>query len=222
MTQSGSAADKWIACDLVLANGHELCLSDYGILDDSKVHRVEVVAELDTGCRHLGLPTAVVAALNLQLIDDNIKISSVLDGENRSVAIFGPVAILFQGQRKLVDAYELKFASNVLLGLEPAQRLKIDVDWKNSLVYLPATGYPHSAFTIAPEDLLCLFGTQSETIIDLQKKHKVSIEISNRRKVDKIVVTICTGTDRKNIRQAVEAIGRLCPSLSPAPEEERH
>jgi hypothetical protein len=65
-----------------------------------------------------------------------------------------------------------------------------------------------------------LFGSSSQTIIGLQSQHNVSIEITNRKKVDKIMVIICTEKFPENITEAATAIKAICPSLMPAPEEE--
>lgn len=65
MAQSGSVADKWIACDLVLADHDELSMAAYRIFDRSQIHRIEFVAELDTDCCHLGLSTYHVKALKM-------------------------------------------------------------------------------------------------------------------------------------------------------------
>jgi hypothetical protein len=88
-------------------------------------------------------------------------------------------------------------------------------------VILPSTNYIHNAFTIGPEDLSTLFGSNSKTIIGLQNEYCVSIEISNRKKVDKIVVLICTGKDHDSVAKAAAAVKKICPTLTPAPEEER-
>jgi hypothetical protein len=150
-----------------------------------------------------------------------IEIESPLDGKKTTVAVFGPVIVDFCGKRILVPVHELKHTPRVLLSLEPAQRLKIDVDWIHSKVILPSTAYTHKAYLIAPQDLFNLFGSDCHTIEALQRQHKVSIEINNRRKVSKIVVIICTKENYNNITDAQAAIQAICPSLTPAPEEER-
>ena len=221
MASSGSAATRWISCDIELINAVEWWSAQNGSIEDSVVHRLEVVAELDTGSRQLGLQREQIQALNLKPLKDPVVLQSVLDKKKHSVTLYGPVSILFQGQMTTVEAYELKFAPWPLLGLEAAKRMKIEIDWKNMTIFLPTTGYTHNAFTIAPEDLPSLFGKDSVTIIAQQKKYKVSIEINNRRKVDKIVVIICTDQSRDNITQAAVSIKEICPSLMPAPEEER-
>jgi hypothetical protein len=105
--------------------------------------------------------------------------------------------------------------------LKPAQRLNIDVDWIHSKVILLRTAYNHKANLIAPRDLFNLFGPDDHTIEALQPQHEVSIEINNWRKVSKIVVIICTKENYNNTADAQATIQAICPSLTPAPEEER-
>ncbi|UJR24028.1 hypothetical protein I4U23_026993 [Adineta vaga] len=146
---------------------------------------------------------------------------SPLDGKKTNVSVFGPVIIDFCGKRTTIPAYELKYTPRVLLGLEPAQRLKADIDWIHSKVILPSTAYLHRAYFIAPQDLFNLFGPDGHTIEALQQQHKVSIEINNRRNVSKIVVIICTKENINNITQAQSTIQAICPSLISAPGDEQ-
>jgi hypothetical protein len=88
-------------------------------------------------------------------------------------------------------------------------------------VIVPSTAYTHKAYLTAPQDLFNLFGSDGHTIEALQQQHKVSIEINNRKKVSKIVVTIFTKENYNNITDAQTAIQAICPSLTSAPEEER-
>lgn len=214
MSKMGSAATHWISCDIVLINAGQLWESQNGLIPESDVCRSEVVAELDTGSSELGLPPEYIQKLKLVTLGPPIEIESPLDGKKTKVAVFGPVIIDFCGKRVAVPVHELKYTSRVLLGLEPAQRLKIDIDWIHSKIILPSTAYTHKAYFIAPQDLFNLFGPDGDMIEALQRKHKVSIEINNRRKVSKIVVIICTKENHNNITNAQAAIQIICPSLT--------
>ena len=221
MSKTGSAATHWISCDIVLMNADQLWKSQSGMMPESDVCRYETVAELDTGSSQLYLPPECIQKLKLVTLGSPVEIESPLDGKATNVAVFGPVTIDFGGKRIAVLAHELKHTPRVLLGLEAAQRMKIAVDWIHSKVILPSTAYTYKAYTIAPQDLFNLFGSDGHAIEALQRQHKISIEINNRRKVSKIVVIICTKEDYDNITDAEAAIQTICPSLTRAPEEER-
>jgi hypothetical protein len=221
MSKAGSAATHWISCEIVLLNADHVWKSKNGMMPETDVCRFETVAELDTGSSELGLPSEFIQKLKLVTLESPTEIESAIDGKKTMVAVFGPVIIDFCGKQVAVKAHELKHTPRVLLGLEPAQRLKIDVDWMHSKVILPSTAYNHKAYIIAPQDLFNLFGPDGHKIEALQRQHKVSIEINNRRKVSKIVVIICTKENYNNITDAQAAIQVICPSLTPAPEEER-
>jgi predicted aspartyl protease len=221
MARTGSAATDWITCDIVLLNADQLWKSQNGMMNESDVCRLETTAELDTGSSELGLPPYHIQKLELVTLGSPIEIESALDGKKTKVTVFGPVTIDFCGKQISVPVYELKHTPRALLGLEPGQRLKIDIDWIHSKVILPSTTYPHKAYFIAPRDLLNLFGLDGHTIEALQEQHKVSIEINNRKKVSKVVMIICTKENINNVREAEATIQAICPSLTPAPEEER-
>ncbi|CAF2136223.1 unnamed protein product [Rotaria magnacalcarata] len=222
MSTVGSAATHWISCDIVLINADQLWKSQNGMMPESDVCRLETVAELDTGSSELGLPPEYIQKLKLVTIGSPIEIESPLDGKKMEVTVFGPVIIDFCGKQIAVPVHELKHTPRVLLGLKPAQRLKIDVDWIHSKVILPSTAYTHKAYIIAPHDLFNLFGPDGHMIEALQRQHKVSIEINNRRKVSKVVVIICTKENYNNITDAQAAIQVICPSLSPALKKNDH
>ena len=78
--------------------------------------------------------------------------------------------------------------------------------WIHSKFILPSTAYLHSAYFISPQDLPHLFGPNGYTIEALQQQHNVWIEINNRRKVNQIVMIICTKENTNNIQEAHEAI----------------
>jgi hypothetical protein len=221
MSKVGSAAAHWISCDIVLINADQLWKSQNGMMPESDVCRFETVAELDTGSSELGLPPEYIEKLKLVTLGSPIEIESPLDGKQTKVAVFEPVIIDFCGKQIAVPVYELKHTHRVLLGLEPTQRLKIDVDWIHSKVILSSTAYTHKAYLIATQDRFNLFRSDCHTIEALQQQHKVSIEINNRRKASKIAVIICTKENYNNITDAQAAIQVICPSLTPAPEEER-
>ncbi|CAF1425456.1 unnamed protein product [Rotaria sordida] len=170
------------------------------MMPESDICRFETVAELDAGSFELGLPPEYIQKLKLVTLDSPIEIESPLDGKKTKVAVFGPVIIDFCEKQIAVPVHELKHMSRALLGLEPAQRLKIDVDWIQSKVILPSTAYTHKAYIIAPQDLFNLFGSDGHTIEALQRQHKENYN---------------------NITDASAAIQAICPSLTPAPEEER-
>ncbi|CAF1588715.1 unnamed protein product, partial [Didymodactylos carnosus] len=71
MAEAGDAATEWISCDLMLVNATQFMLASNGDFSVSSVRRIEVLAELDTGCRHLGLPTQQI--LELQPLGDSIS-----------------------------------------------------------------------------------------------------------------------------------------------------
>ncbi|CAM4783955.1 unnamed protein product [Rotaria magnacalcarata] len=222
MSKVGSAATRWISCDIVLINADQLWKSQNGMMPESDVCRLETVAELDTGSSELGLPPEYIQKLKLVTIGSPIEIESPLDGKKMEVTVFGPVIIDFCGKQIAVPVHELKHTPRVLLGLEPAQQLKIDVDWIHSKVILPSTAYTHKAYIIAPHDLFNLFGPDGHMIEALQRQHKVSIEINNQRKVSKVAVIICTKENYNNITDAQAAIQVICPSLSPALKKNDH
>ncbi|CAF3799849.1 unnamed protein product [Rotaria sp. Silwood1] len=175
MSKVGSAATHWISCDIVLINADQQWKSQNGTMPESEVCHFETVAELDTGSSELGLPPEVIQKLKLVTLGSPIEIESPLDGKKTEVAVFGPVIIDFCGKQIAVPVHELKHTRRVLLGLEPAQRLKIDVDWIHSKVILPSTAYTHKAYLIGPQDLLNLFGHNGHTIEALQQQHKLEL-----------------------------------------------
>ncbi|CAF3682042.1 unnamed protein product [Rotaria socialis] len=197
-------------------------------MPESDVCRLETVAELDTGSSELGLPseprsnsTEYIQKRKLVTVGSPIKIESPLDGKKMGVTVFGPLIIDFCEKKIAVPVHELKHTPRVLLGMEPAQRLKIDVDWIHSKVILPRTTYTNKAYLIGLHDLFNLFGPDGHMIKALQRQHNISIEISNRRKVSKVVVIICTKENYNNTTDAQAAIQVICPNLPPVPEEEQ-
>ncbi|CAM4953352.1 unnamed protein product [Rotaria socialis] len=118
------------------------------MMPESDVCRLETVAELDTGSSELGLPS---------------------EPRSNSTVRIRPFTItlrLFFGET--VPVHELKHTPRVLLGMEPAQRLKIDVDWIHSKVILPRTAYTNKVYLIALHDLFNLFEPDGHMIKAIQ------------------------------------------------------
>ena len=83
-------------------------MSQYGVISEFDVCRLEIVAELDTGSWKLGLPPEHIEKLQLQIFGSPIAIESVLSGKKTKVVVFGPVTIEFCVKSISVPTHELK------------------------------------------------------------------------------------------------------------------
>lgn len=124
--------------DISVANAEDVRRARKGELSPGKVRRVDLPSVLvDTGANSLCLPSAVIAALGLDLIRE-VQVETAAGVS--TARVFGDVSLSIEGRAAPFECLELP-GDMALLGVIPLETLGAELDLQNNrLTLLPEHG----------------------------------------------------------------------------------
>jgi len=118
-----------VHAEIELVNSGDMFMFNKGLITADKVHRIKVIALVDTGAYTLAINESIKNQLDLPVIGEGP--ATLANGDEILLEIVGPVEVRFENRTANVDAIVLPGENEILFGAIPMEAMDVLVDPRN-------------------------------------------------------------------------------------------
>ena len=112
-----------VRAEIELVNASDISFAEAGVIEESKIRKVNVIALVDSGSVMMAINETVKGQLGLKTKDR--RPSLLADGTVKELDVVGPIEIRFQNRFSTTNALVLPGNEEVLLGAIPMEEMDV-------------------------------------------------------------------------------------------------
>jgi len=115
-----------VRTEITLKNGGDVVKADEGLIKESEIRQVTVLALVDTGAWTLVIDEKTRMRLGLCILGR--ESATLADGSHAFYSLAGPLEVIWKDRRATCDALVLPCADEILLGAIPLEAMDLSVN----------------------------------------------------------------------------------------------